>query len=622
MNRASAFGVRVTLSSPVRRPTPGAHRTYRALLVVAVAFTLSLLAGVTPASAHAVFTSSDPREGVVLKTAPRQITVTFDEAVALVENSVRVLDPDNRPATAGDPEHADGQGNTARVRLAGGLGQGTYTVSWRVVSADSHAVTGAFTFSVGKRSPARPAATAQPAVPRATSTLNDTARYVAYAGLALLIGIAVFVLACWPTATARRAVRRLFVTGWWVLALSTLALVLLRGPYDSGEGPGAVFDARSLRGTMETRSGVALLVRLVLLLVLAVLVRNRRVRQSAGRLGRMAGVLFALALAATWVVAEHAAVGVQVPVAVVSTALHLLAMAVWLGGLAALLTTLYRAPDDDPLPPAAVARFSRLAFVSVAVLAATGVYQSWRGLGSWDALLHTGYGRTLSLKVWTVLVVLAVAAQSRRWTGRLLTAPEPEQAPIAVGGREADDPCGTVPSRAGVPTERTAQRRGLRRCVLAEVAVGMVVLMLTTMLTGTQTGRAAEESAALAVLVPGQPTQSLSMVPFDTGSRTLGPLGSGRVQIVLEPGRVGRNAVQAVVYGADGGLVPVPELRLACTLVSQGVGPLDAELVDERGYWGSDSLTLPTEGTWTMRVTVRASEVDQVTVEHQVDIGP
>lgn len=591
---------------------------------MAVAFALSLLAGATPASAHAVFTSSDPREGVVLKTAPGQITVTFDEAVALVENSVRVLGPDNRPATAGDPEHADGQGNTARVRLAGGLGQGTYTVSWRVVSADSHAVTGAFTFSVGKRSPAGPAATAQPTVPRATSALNETARYVAYAGLALLIGIAVFVLACWPTATARRAVRRLFVTGWWVLTLSTLALVLLRGPYDSGEGPGAVFDARSLRGTMETRSGVALLVRLVLLLVLAVLVQNRRVRQSAGRLGRMAGVLFALALAATWVVAEHAAVGVQVPVAVVSTALHLLAMAVWLGGLAALLTILYRAPEDDPLPPAAVARFSRLAFVSVTVLAATGVYQSWRGLGSWDALLHTGYGRTLSLKVWTVLVVLALAAQSRRWTRRLLTAPEPEpeRAPIAVGGREADDPSGTVPSRAGVPTERTAQRRGLRRCVLAEMAVGMVVLMLTTMLTGTQTGRAAEESAALAVLVPGQPTQSLSMVPFDTGSRTLGPLGSGRVQIVLEPGRVGRNAVQAVVYGADGGLVPVPELRLAFTLTSQGVGPLDAGLVDERGYWGSDSLTLPTEGTWTMRVTVRVSEVDQVTVEHQVDIGP
>lgn len=589
---------------------------------MAVAFALSLLAGVTPASAHAVFTSSDPREGVVLKAAPRQITVTFDEAVALVENSVRVLDPDNRPATAGDPEHADGRGNTARVRLAGGLGQGTYTVSWRVVSADSHAVTGAFTFSVGKRSSIRPAAAAQPAVPGATSALNETARYVAYAGLALLIGIAVFVLACWPTATARRAVRRLFVTGWWVLALSTLALVLLRGPYDSGEGPGAVFDARSLRGTMETRSGVALLVRLVLLLVLAVLVRSRRVRQGAGRLGRMAGVLLALALAATWVVAEHAAVGVQVPVAVVSTALHLLAMAVWLGGLAALLTILYRAPDDDPLPPAAVARFSRLAFVSVTVLAATGVYQSWRGLGSWDSLLHTGYGRTLSLKVWTVLVVLAVAAQSRRWTGRLLTATEPERAPIAVDGREADGPCGTVPSRAGVPTERTAQRRGLRRCVLAEVAVGMVVLILTTMLTGTQTGRAAEESAALAVLVPGQPTQSLSMVPFDTGSRTLGPLGSGRVQIVLEPGRVGRNAVQAVVYGSDGGLVPVPELRLALTLASQDVGPLDAELVDERGYWGSDSLTLPTEGTWTMRVTVRVSEVDQVTVEHQVDIGP
>ncbi|WP_416986044.1 copper resistance CopC/CopD family protein [Streptomyces sp. T028] len=595
------------------------------LLVLLAALVGALFTGAAPASAHAVLKSSDPREGAVLKTTPRQITVTFDEDVALVENSLRVLDPDNRPATAGDPEHADGQGNTARVPLVSGLGQGTYTVSWRVVSADGHPVTGAFTFSVGKRSPARAVVAGPLSVPRATSLPYDTARHAAYAGLALLIGIAVFVLACWPTDTARRVVRRPFVAGWWVIALATLASLLLRGPYDSGEGPDEVLNPRLLSSTMASRPGAALLARLGLLLVLAVLVRSKRVRQGVDRrTPRAAGVLLALALAATWVVAEHAAVGVQVPVAVVSTALHLLAMAVWLGGLAALITALYRAPAEDPLPPAAVARFSRLAFVSVTVLAATGVYQSWRGLGSWDALLHTEYGRTLSFKVWTVLVVLAVAARSRRWTARLLTAPEPEpeREPVAVGGGQADGSSGTAPSTPGTETEQAARRRGLRRCVLAELAVGMVVLVFTTMLTGTPTGRAAEESAGLAALVPGQPTQTLSVVPFDTGSTTLGPLGRGKVQIVLEPGRVGRNAVQAVVYGADGGLVPVPELRLKFILAGKGVGPLDAGLVDERGYWGSDSLTLPAEGTWTMRVTVRVSEIDQVTVEKPVHIGP
>jgi copper transport protein len=92
------------------------------------------------------------------------------------------------------------------------------------------------------------------------------------------------------------------------------------------------------------------------------------------------------------------------------------------------------------------------------------------------------------------------------------------------------------------------------------------------------------------------------------------------VQIVLEPGRVGRNTVQAVTYGPDGSLLTVPELRLTFTLTQQHVGPLDAKLVDERGYWGSDTLDIPLAGTWTMKATVRVSDIDQVTVSKTVKI--
>jgi copper transport protein len=47
------------------------------------------------------------------------------------------------------------------------------------------------------------------------------------------------------------------------------------------------------------------------------------------------------------------------------------------------------------------------------------------------------------------------------------------------------------------------------------------------------------------------------------------------VQITWDPGRVGVNSVQAVVYGPDGGLSTVPELRLTLTLPARGIGPLD-----------------------------------------------
>jgi hypothetical protein len=93
--------------------------------------------------------------------------------------------------------------------------------------------------------------------------------------------------------------------------------------------------------------------------------------------------------------------------------------------------------------------------------------------------------------------------------------------------------------------------------------IGVVVFALTTVLTGTEPGRAATETAVARALVPGQPTQSLTMIPFDLGS----PAGRGKVQIVPEPGRVGRDTVQAVVHDPDGSLIGVPELRLTFTTV-------------------------------------------------------
>jgi copper transport protein len=604
-----------------RQQTRHARRGCKALLLVIAVLAVTLLGGMVPASAHAALTGSDPREGAVLKIAPEEVTVSFSESVALTEDSVRVLDPDSRPVTAGDPGRADGRADTARVPLAGGLKQGTYTVSWRVLSEDSHAISGAFTFSVGVPSRTHSETAAEPAVDPWVDVLYGLGRFVAYGGLALLIGAAVFLAVCRPAAGPTRVARRQFLAGWWALTAATIVLLLVRGPYASGDGPAGVLDPELLGNTVESRPGIALLVRLVLLLLIALLLRNAPPTRRADRLTASAGVALALALAATWAVAEHASAGIQVPVAMTSAGLHLLAMSVWFGGLTALLVTLYRAPADTPLRPGAVGRFSRLALVAVAVLAATGLYQSWRGLGSWEAFT-TPYGRVLALKTGTVILMLTAASHSRKCTERLLRGRRDQPVLVTAGGAQGP-PCdgtvtedfGNVPEAAGNDPE--GDRRGLRRSVFTEVLIGAVVLAVTTVLTGSQPGRAATE-AARASTVSGQPEVNLTVVPFDTGA----PAGRGRVQITLEPGRVGRNVVEAVVFGADGGLIAIPELRLTFTQSEKRVGPLDAELVDQNGYWGSDTLDLPLAGTWTMRATVRVSDIDQVTVSKTVEITP
>lgn len=218
----------------------------RGLALLGTVLVLVLFGGVGGASAHAALTGADPQDGSVLKTAPRQVTLTFTESIGLLDDSFRVLDPGNRRVHTGDPGHADGRSDTARVTLPKGLGTGTFTVAWRVVSADSHPVSGAFTFSIGKPSASVAPVPVDPAGDTVSATLYDIARYVAYGGLALLIGTAAFVLVCgFPG-----PVRRLLLAGWWTLFLSTFALLLLRGPYERGSGPADALDPSVLNDTL------------------------------------------------------------------------------------------------------------------------------------------------------------------------------------------------------------------------------------------------------------------------------------------------------------------------------------------------------------------------------------
>ncbi|MEU6009405.1 copper resistance protein CopC [Streptomyces sp. NPDC047453] len=645
------------------------------LTLLGAVLVLLLLGGAGPASAHAALRGADPADGTVLKTASGTITLAFTESVSLLDDSFRLFDPEGRRVRTGEPQHAPGRPDTAQVAFPEGLGEGTFTVAWRVVSADSHPVSGAFTFSVGKPSPTMAAIDTGPSENPTTRGLYDLARYTAYGAAALLIGTAAFALLCRPPHAG--PLRKPLVAGWWALLASTLALLVLRAPYETGTGPASAFDPAAVSRTLTGRPGLMLLARLALLAPTAVLLvrlSRRRPEEKASRATLTAGAALALALALTWAGSEHASAGIQVPVAMTSSVLHLLAMAVWLGGLTALLTTLQHVAADEPeagrgtsapgpkaktavtvasggsgggttvavpvaegtsaVAPsadgpaltAAVARFSRIAFGAVTVLVVTGVYQSWRGLGSWTTLTDTAYGRLLLVKLVVVALLLAVAARSRRWTARLVTADAgPDvcdgKAPAVPDGKaRAEDP-GT---KASAPASASALapspapdacRRALRGSVLAEVAVGIAVLVFTTVLAGTLPGRAAAE-AARATPGAGVPGASVTVIPFDVGT----PGGHGKVQITLEPGRVGQNAVEAVVYGPDGGLTIVPELRLSLSLPAQKIGPIDAGLTNRGGYWGTDSLNLPIAGTWTMKATVRVSEIDQVSVERKVQI--
>jgi copper transport protein len=384
--------------------------------------------------------------------------------------------------------------------------------------------------------------------------------------------------------------------------------------------------------------------------------------------------------------------------------LHLLAVATWLGGLATLLVALFRAPADAQIETAAVRRFSRVAFGSVLVLTVTGVYQSWRQLGSWSALTDTSYGRLLLVKIGLVAVLVGIAWISRRWTAQLAEVPtaeetaagtvavavaaatatatavterEPvaartasgdtEQAAMGVrtegGGGSGQGPeggssgqaaagggsgravhgSGTRQAADGEVSERAAQlarqraamasarekkirnadpgRGGLRRSVLAEAGVAVVLLAVTTALTSTEPGRTVKEAEAAnaAVTQDADVSGALALdMAFDTGGRK----GRGVVRLELDPARAGANEMHLYVQSPDGRVFDVPEVKVAFTLEAKKIGPLP--VVPDRittGHWSANGVQLPMAGEWKISVTVRTSDIDQVTVTKNAQIG-
>ncbi|MGT2529443.1 copper resistance CopC/CopD family protein [Streptomyces nojiriensis] len=647
-------------------PAPSAARVRATALLprltlVLAALLATLFTAAAPATAHAALTASDPKDGAVVATAPAQVTLSFSEQVAMGGDSIRILDPQGKRVDTGELRDLC-SGNTVRygTALRSGLPNGTYTVAWQAVSADSHPISGAFTFSIGAPS----ATTVKPAAQQAgggpVGIAYGIARYAAYAGFTVLVGAAAFILLCWRRGAAQRPLQKLVVRAWVTLTAATLVMLVLRTPY-TGSGKFAdAFDLDGLRAVLATKTGASLVSRLLLLgaaaLFIAVLlgVYARRQKESENTAEdsteesegtrdtddltfglAIGGTVVSAGIAATWALSEHASTGIQPGLAMPVDIVHLLAAATWLGGLAALLIALHKVPGIER---AAVQRFSKVAFVSVLALAVTGVYQSWRQIGSWSALTGTDYGRLLLLKVGLVAVLVALAYVSRRWTGRLAdVSRETATAVAATTDVSRETEAVTVPAdpkrAAQLARQRAARenareklvrnadtdRVGLRRSVLAEAAVAVILLAVTTVLTSTEPGRTVEREAARGSAAPAVPDRAVKItLPFDTG----GPNGKGSVRLELDPGRVGANTLHLWADSEDGKPLDLPEVKIAFTLPAKDIGPLP--LVPDHaapGHWTASGVQLPLAGEWRIDVTVRTSDIDQTTVQKNVKIG-
>jgi copper transport protein len=537
--------------------------------------------GASPASAHATLERSTPTADSVLRTAPTSVALVFDEGISLLPDSVRVFGPDGAEVDDGHVTHPAGSAATAGVGLDARLARGTYLVSYRIISADSHPISGAYTFSIGHRS--TPPVAAAPSRSVTVDVALGLSRWLTYAGSALGLGGIAFLCWCWPAGWRSRRARSIVNAGTASLVVGTFLALALKGPYDAGLGLGHVADGDLFREVLGTTYGRALDARLLLLAALILLLTYRE-RLSRRVLGGAAVVLL-VAVGVTFALCGHAAAGGHRPLALASDTTHVAAMSIWLGGLVllgAVVLAVGEAPEDGVR---VVHRFSTLATASVVVLVATGTYQALREVRSWDVLFETHYGHVLLVKLWLVLIALGAALGSRAWVWQSL------RPVVAVNAATAAPP---------VPETSAPSLRGLRSSVGVESLALVGVLVASALLVTSNPARPPVVSAAVSTTVTAGP---------DTVRVSAVPAGPRQVSLRLQ------------VLDPQGQPVEPPEVDASFTLTDRDVGPLPVTLTKAGTGLRTGHVGLPLSGHWQLAVTVRTSAIDEATGYADVPVG-
>jgi len=564
----------------------------RLLVGLALAGTV-LLAWAAPAAAHAQLDASSPAAGAVLAESPPDVTLTFNEPVEVSLGSVRVYDSDAERVDAGG---ARLEGGDTVVAPLGDLPDGSYVVTYRVVSADGHPVHGAFTFQVGDRATGDTDALARRLLAadggsEAVGVVFAAVRWAIFAALALLVGAAAFCLLAWPEGLGLARVRSLLWWAWGIALGATVASVGLQGAYVGALGLGHAIDPDVVRSVLDARYGRVALLRVILLVVtgVALLVsaggdRSRAEEGTAAgpATGTGAGARVALGalgggLLVTLGLSGHAATGELVPFALAADVVHLGAAALWLGGLVVVLAVAL--PRRDPAELARVVpRFSSIAFAAVALLVLTGVFQSWRQVGSLDALLHTTYGHLLLVKLALFVVMVGFGYLGRRWVQRGYGA-------AAAAARDA-----------GEAVDEELVAAGYRRSIRVETGIGLAVLAVTALLVNAQPARTAVAQPYSAELQAGEDLL---------------------VDLTIDPAKVGPTEIHVYTLEATGAVAQVEELTMTMSLPERDLGPLEIPLQRAGpGHFSAYDVQLPLPGEW--RVDIAAFP-DQFTEANATD---
>jgi copper transport protein len=609
--------------------------------------------GAPSAFAHARLIGTSPAEGSTVAVAPVQVIFKFGEPVGGTFGAVRVYNASGDEVDNLAVSHPEGRQHWMGVGLKPHLPDGTYTATYRVISADTHIVYGGMVFNIGHPGTA-PAVTVAGLINRnksgqATAVAVGVARFIEYVAIALMLGGVAFLLVAWLPGLAAaagseqpwRAASLAFARRFQLLLLAAVLLgltasalgFLLQGASAAGVSLWASLKGPILENTLNSRYGRVVGAEALDWLLLGALLAAARAAKRApipvlrpvplgadGLVLEPAPPRWALSLvglgavylAITPALAGHASVQSPTWAFFPSDVLHVLAASVWVGGIACLLLALPAAtrrlepPARSSLLLATLQRFSPIALAAVIAIAATGVLQAYIDVRSVHALVHTTYGVLIIAKTVLLLALIGLG-----WINRERVLPALRR---IVG-------VGAGPGGTGSLARRTMSRESL--LMLCVFGVTAALISYAPPIDAASGSAAMSGQAMSGQAMSGQGSMTSQPKTTHQPLATKTTIGPAQLEMTVAPARVGPNTVHLDLINANTGspFTQTKELTVTARLPAEGIGPLvlHSHLAGP-GHYILSSVELVPGGTWQFELTDRVSEFQSYTKALSVPI--
>ncbi|CRK80723.1 copper resistance CopC/CopD family protein [Neobacillus massiliamazoniensis] len=522
-------------------------------------------------SAHAYIIESTPAENETLKTAPNEVKIQFDESIQPKFNSIIVTDSNGKQVDKKNGAIDSKKPSILKASLKKNLPGGTYRIRWKVISNDGHPVQGVIPFQIGTGTVQNPSSV--------TETKGYTPhldlviiRWLQYLGIACYVGLSFFYLVVAPkeVVEVRSIEKTLFKfiwSGYALLLLSNLFSLPLQATILLGSSWSEVFSSDALGQVLAyTLFGKMWIIQMGILLTLAFTTYFLTKADARKQLFSWACFILGFGMVVTKAFTSHAASQANQFLSISMDALHLLAASVWIGcliGLVVLLPLLKNSEMKQSYVNT-FQRFSNWGISLVLLLTATGIFNGFQYIPTISSIFHTDYGRVLLAKVILFIIMLIFAAVNN------------------FKGKKAKE-------------------KGVVSSLWGELIVGMVIIVMTVILTNLPTAMSA----------PG---------PFNE-KKTVNHGNS--ISFQVGPNVIGENNYEITLKNRKGEpLKDIAQITLTFTHNDMNMGEDTITLAKTAdGQYTAKGMNFNMAGKWNVHVHVLTKNLENIDTDFQCIVG-